>query len=35
MIVRGTVETKIIEALRDKIDMSSVINGDTWREWVI
>jgi SNF2 family DNA or RNA helicase len=35
MIVPGTVETKIIEALRDKIDMSSVINGDTWREWVI
>jgi hypothetical protein len=34
-IVPGTVETKILEALRKKIDMSSFINGDNYREWII
>ncbi len=35
LIVPNTVEMKILEALRGKIDMASVINGDTWREWLI
>jgi hypothetical protein len=35
LIVPGTVETKILEALRKKIDMASVINGDNYREWLI
>lgn len=33
--VRGTVEEKIIEALRNKIDIASVISGDDWKEWLI
>ena len=35
LIVPDTVEIKILEALRNKIDMAAVINGDTWREWLI
>ncbi|HEX2558398.1 MAG TPA: SNF2-related protein [Nitrososphaera sp.] len=35
MVCPGTVEIKILEALRNKINMASVINGDTWREWVM
>jgi hypothetical protein len=31
----GTVEEKIIQALRDKLDMATVINGDNWQEWLI
>lgn len=30
-----TVEDKIIHALRNKLVMSNVINGDTWREWLV
>ena len=33
--VKGTVEEKIIEALRNKIDIASVISGDDWQEWLI
>lgn len=35
LIVPGTVEEKILEALRKKIDMSSIINGDNYREWLV
>lgn len=35
LIAPGTVETKILEALRKKIDMASIINGDSYREWLI
>lgn len=35
LITPGTVEPKILEALKKKISLASVINGDTWREWVI
>jgi hypothetical protein len=35
LIAPGTVETKILEALRAKINMAAVINGDTWRQWLI
>jgi hypothetical protein len=35
MRVKGTVEDKIIGALRDKLDMASLISGDNWREWLI
>lgn len=35
MLVRGTVEEKFLWALREKINLSSVINGDNWREWVV
>lgn len=34
-IVKKSVEVKIVKALRDKLTMASVINGDTWREWLI
>lgn len=33
--IRGTVEEKIVEALREKMIMADVINGDNWREWLI
>lgn len=35
LIVPNTVETKILDALRRKINMASVINGDNFREWLI
>jgi hypothetical protein len=35
LVVRGTVDEKILHALRSKIDMAATINGDTWREWVV
>ena len=35
LVVPGTVDEKILWALRDKIDMAQAINGDTWREWVV
>ena len=35
MIVPNTIEDKILEALRAKIDMATVINGDNYREWLI
>lgn len=35
MIARGTVEEKIIWALRKKIDLASAINGDNYREWLV
>lgn len=31
----GTVEERILYALREKIDLAAVINGDNWREWVV
>jgi hypothetical protein len=31
----GTVEEKILKALRAKINMSSAINGDNYKEWLI
>jgi SNF2 family DNA or RNA helicase len=30
----GTVEDKIIDALRNKIELSNAITGDQWREWI-
>jgi hypothetical protein len=35
MIVRGTVEERIVNALRGKIDLMSVINGENYRKWLI
>ncbi len=35
LIHPGTVEVKILEALRKKINMSSQITNDSWREWVV
>lgn len=35
LIVPGTIETKILEALRKKIDIASLINGDNYKEWLI
>jgi hypothetical protein len=35
MIVRGTVEEKILSALRSKMDLATVIHGDDWREWIV
>lgn len=35
LMVPGTVEEKIIQNLRNKIDISSAIMGDDYREWLI
>lgn len=31
----GTVEEKIIEALRGKMDLATIVNGDDYRQWLI
>jgi SNF2 family DNA or RNA helicase len=35
LVATGTVDEKIIKVLRNKINMSTVITGDTYREWLI
>lgn len=35
LVCRGTVDEKILKALRNKIDMSTTITGENYREWVI
>lgn len=35
LIAPGTVEGKILQALRKKINMASAINGDNYKEWLI
>ena len=35
LIVRGTVDEKIVKSLRNKIDMATVITGENYREWLI
>jgi SNF2 family DNA or RNA helicase len=35
LITRGTVEEKIVLNLRNKINMSAIITGDNYREWII
>jgi SNF2 family DNA or RNA helicase len=35
LMVPGTVDEKIIKALRNKINMAATISGDSWKEWVI
>lgn len=35
LVARGTVDEKKLKALRAKINMATVINGDNYREWLI
>jgi SNF2 family DNA or RNA helicase len=35
LICPGTVEDKILNALRRKMDMAALITGDAWREWIV
>lgn len=35
LIARGTVEEKIIKVLRQKIDLASIVTGDSYREWLV
>ena len=35
LVCKGTVDEKIIEALRAKIDLAATITGDDWQEWLI
>ena len=35
LIAPGTVDERIIQALREKIDMATTISGDSWREWLV
>jgi len=33
--VPGTVDDKIVTALRKKIDLATIIDGDNWKDWLI
>lgn len=35
LVARGTVDERIIHALRKKIDIATTISGDNYREWLI
>lgn len=35
LVARGTVDEKIIQALRNKIDLASAVTGDAWRQWLV
>lgn len=35
LVSPGTVEVKILQALRKKINIASAINGDNYKEWII
>jgi hypothetical protein len=35
LVVRGTIEDKILQALRSKINLSAAITNDNWRQWVV
>jgi len=35
LIAKGTVDEKIVRALRDKLDISSAVLKDNWREWLV
>lgn len=35
LTVMGTVEERIVKALRERIDIAGVVVGDGWREWLV
>ena len=35
IVAPGTVDMAILKALRDKIDMATIINGDNYKEWLL
>lgn len=35
LVVPDTVDEKILLALRHKMNLASVINGDNWKEWIV
>ena len=35
LVAPGTVDEVILHALRAKINLSSQVLGDAWREWVV
>jgi SNF2 domain-containing protein len=35
LIAPGTIEKKILDALRKKMDLAATITGDEWREWIV
>jgi hypothetical protein len=35
LVARGSIEDKILDALRSKIKLSDAVTGDGWREWVV
>jgi SNF2 family DNA or RNA helicase len=32
---RGTVEDKILHALRNKMNLSNAVTGDDWKQWIV
>jgi SNF2 family DNA or RNA helicase len=35
LIYHDTIETKILEALRNKMSLSDAVTGDKWKAWVV
>jgi SNF2 family DNA or RNA helicase len=35
LIAPGTVETKILHVLRNKLNMAATITGDAWKDWIV
>ena len=35
LVAEGTVDEKIIQALRNKLDLTTAITGENYREWLI
>lgn len=35
LVCYDTVDEKILQALRKKLDLATLINGDNWRKWVV
>jgi hypothetical protein len=35
LVCPGTIEEKILQALRGKIDLAAALTGDAWREWIV
>jgi hypothetical protein len=35
LVVPGTIDERFLYALREKIDMSAIIDNDNWRSWVV
>ena len=34
LVCKGTVDEKIITALRNKISLANQVTGDAWKEWI-
>jgi len=35
IMAEGTVDEKIVQALRKKINLAAAVMGEAWREWLV